>query len=117
MRPSLNHILRKYVQEHKDDLKIMDEDEDVGDGDTGDEEEDRQINVREIEDMIREVNRSIDEGLLGGINLGPEQVISFGGADENRANHNNSMASFLNDAIKSDSPDLVSAVNLLSPLK
>ena len=52
MKASLNQLLRKYVQEYKHELKIMDEDEDEND-------------EKGVEEMAKNLQISLDEELLG----------------------------------------------------
>lgn len=77
----------------------MDEDED---------EDDENDDVTEIEEMIRNVNQSLDEELLGG--LGIQGGSAGDSKNQSMVNHNMSIASFVNDMItRQDSPDLVGA--------
>jgi hypothetical protein len=63
--------------------------------------------------MAKNLQISLDEELLG------PQGGSAGNNEESRANHNNSIASFVNDVLRdnSPSPDLLAAAHMLTPVK
>lgn len=97
-RQSLNQILRKYVQDYKHELKLMDEDEDEDDDNA------------EVEEMAKSIHANLDEELLGQT---PLNNSSAGPADDStsQAHHekNTSILSFVNDLIRENSPDLVTS--------
>lgn len=62
-----------------------------------DEDDDDENDVSGIEEMMRNVNQSLDEELLGGNGIGGGSA--FGG-EEIKALHNMSIASFANDLIR-----------------
>jgi len=120
-RTSLNHILRKYVQEYKDELKLMDEDFEEDEN----EEEDpitptspmdfnQQRHRRSTK--TRSLNRSEEDGSLGrtegaATHLNSSGIGSAGGDEPGGnnsqghtiTNYNKSVASFVNDYMN-DSP-------------
>ena len=80
-------------------MKVMDEDED----------EDDEVN----EDIAKNLHLSLDEELLGGGG-------SAGNKDKNNpilTNHNTSIASFVNDMIRDNSPNPDTVASILSPSK
>ena len=89
------------MQEYKHELKVMDEDED---------EDDEAM----MEDIAKNLHLSLDEELLG----------SAGNEEKNTSsihnNHNTSIASFVNDLIRENSPNPPlpdSVASILSPSK
>lgn len=72
-----------------------------------DEDEDDENDVSGIEEMMRNVNSSLDQELIGG--SGGSAL----GGDEIKALHNMSIASFIDEIGRQDSPD----TTMLSPNK
>lgn len=103
--------MRRFVQEYKHELKVVDEDED-------------DPKQEGVEDIAKSLHFNLDEELLVG--QGSMGMGGSGGFDEfnsknnSMINYNNSILSFVNDVLRENSPnpgDALMTQNILSPVK